>query len=370
MSRAWSRRGLLAAGVIVVVGGPTAVVLAADNGPSDSSDSTDPSQGTPTSSDDPPASTESASRRTAEIERRDLVRTYDASGTIGYGERTPLRIETGGTITDLPAVGSTIDVGAPVCEIDGAPGPILLVGQRPMWRDVRAGVDDGTDIAQLELDLVLLGHADAAVMAVDGEWDAETTAAVKRWQESLGRDETGRVSRTDVWFRPTGAVRVSSRTAAIGDEARGEVLQVTGVDRWVLLDLDADRADLVEVDADVDVELVDGTIVTGTVVDVADVATVPTDPSQSATVAVRISVGASVDAPDESPVTIHLVADARRDVLAVPVEAVVALSEGGYALEIANGGSTQLVGVELGRFADGWVEVDGEIEAGQTVVTA
>jgi len=208
------------------------------------------------------------------------------------------------------------------------------------------------------------------VMAVDGEWDAETTAAVKRWQESLGRDETGRVSRTDVWFRPTGAVRVSSRTAAIGDEARGEVLQVTGVDRWVLLDLDADRADLVEVDAEVDVELVDGTTVTGTVVDVADVATVPSDPSQSATVAVRISVGAGVDAPDESPVTIHLVADARRDVLAVPVEAVVALSEGGYALEIGDGGSTRLVAVELGRFADGWVEVEGKIEAGQTVVTA
>ena len=377
--RTWSRRGLLAAGVLVVIGAPTAAVLAADDragapdpsAPSDAaSDAASHDGEAPTSSDPSTSSDRSAARRTAEIERRDLVRTYDASGTIGYGDRTPVRIGGGGTITDLPTVGALIDVGSPVCEIDGAAGPILLVGQRPMWRDLRAGVDDGADITQLELNLVLLGHADPAVMAVDGEWDAETTAAVKRWQEALGREETGRVGRDEVWFRPTGAVRVASHTAAVGDQADGEILQVTGVDRFVTLDLDADRADLAVVDADVELELVDGSTVTGTIVSVAEVATVSTDEGGSVTVEVQIAVGDEVAVPDESPVTVRLVSDARRGVLAVPVEAVVALAEGGYALEILDGGSSRLVAVELGRFADGWVEVDGDVDEGQTVVTA
>ena len=47
-----------------------------------------------------------------------------------------------------------------------------------------------------------------------------------------------------------------------------------------------------------------------------------------------------------------------------------ALAEGGYAVEIANGdGSTTLVGVELGSFQDGMVEItNGAVSAGQQVV--
>ena len=48
----------------------------------------------------------------------------------------------------------------------------------------------------------------------------------------------------------------------------------------------------------------------------------------------------------------------KRKDLAVPVNALVALLEGGYAVErVADDGSSSLVGVELGIFQDGWVEV-------------
>ena len=59
------------------------------------------------------------------------------------------------------------------------------------------------------------------------------------------------------------------------------------------------------------------------------------------------------------------------DVLAVPVSALLALSEGGYAVEIDDGaGGTALVGVEAGMYADGWVEVtSAQLEAGMRVVT-
>ena len=44
--------------------------------------------------------------------------------------------------------------------------------------------------------------------------------------------------------------------------------------------------------------------------------------------------------------------------LAVPVNALVALLEGEFAVErVAEDGTSTLVGVELGLFQDGWVEV-------------
>jgi hypothetical protein len=60
------------------------------------------------------------------------------------------------------------------------------------------------------------------------------------------------------------------------------------------------------------------------------------------------------------------------DVLAVPVTALVALSEGGYAVEVPqDDGTTRLVPVEAGMYADGYVEVSGAgISEGTEVVVA
>jgi len=59
-------------------------------------------------------------------------------------------------------------------------------------------------------------------------------------------------------------------------------------------------------------------------------------------------------------------------VLAVPVEALLALSSGGYVLEVVGaGGAHHLVPVSLGLFddADGLVQVSGSgLAAGQRVV--
>jgi membrane fusion protein, multidrug efflux system len=62
--------------------------------------------------------------------------------------------------------------------------------------------------------------------------------------------------------------------------------------------------------------------------------------------------------------------DRAEDALTVPVNALLALAEGGYAVEIVEAdGSTHLVAVEPGIYADGTVEITGdEIEAGMKVV--
>ena len=71
---------------------------------------------------------------------------------------------------------------------------------------------------------------------------------------------------------------------------------------------------------------------------------------------------------DQAPVTVRVVTRAAEDVLAVPVEALLALAEGGYAVELAHDdGTTSLVAVELGAFADGWVEVTGDVAEGDQV---
>ena len=58
--------------------------------------------------------------------------------------------------------------------------------------------------------------------------------------------------------------------------------------------------------------------------------------------------------------------------LAVPVNALLALLEGGYAVEVAaDDGTTHLVGVKTGIFQDGWVEIevpDGGLAEGDDVV--
>jgi hypothetical protein len=55
------------------------------------------------------------------------------------------------------------------------------------------------------------------------------------------------------------------------------------------------------------------------------------------------------------------------DALLAPVEAVLALAEGGYAVEVVEGDDTRLVAVDLGKFADGLVAIVGEVQEGDLV---
>ena len=71
-------------------------------------------------------------------------------------------------------------------------------------------------------------------------------------------------------------------------------------------------------------------------------------------------------------VQVSLAVQSARDVLAVPVSALLALAGGGYGLEVvAPSGVHRLVGVTAGLFASGQVQVSGPgITAGTRVVVA
>lgn len=313
---------------------------------------------------------------TAVVERRDLVEREELDGTLGYGEATQLSLGGQGTITALAAEGSLVERGGTLGEVDGLPVS-LLYGTRPMWRSMGEGsteagtsTTNGADVAQLEENLVAMGYGTAANLGPNETWSQATTAAVKRWQRDLGVEETGRIDLGSVVFAP-GELRIGSHLAEPGAGAGAPALSVTGTERLVEVALAANRQGVVSVGQAVEVELPDGTVVPATVRSVASVVT-PGDPQTgggpTVDVVVVLDDPSSAAGLDQAPVDVQIVSVQAEDALAVPVEALLALAEGGYALERPDG---SLVGVETGAFADGYVAVtptSGDLAEGDEVV--
>lgn len=276
----------------------------------------------------------------------------DDDGALNLGEFVVIDAPT--TVIDVPAaVGDRAVAG-------GADAVVVLAhGDRLT----------GPDVAQLNTALADLGYLDAPDGAPD-EFTPATDAAVRELQADTGMEADGALDTGEVVFLDA-PVRVASVAAPVGSSLSpgAEVLAVTGEEVVVSLDLPAeDQGALAEGDP-VTVELPDGTEVAATVASVATVATVA---DNTAVFEVEVSLDASaadaVAGLDEAPVEVSFVSDAARGVTAVPVAALVALREGGYAVEVVDATSTTLVAVEAGFFADGFVEITGEVAAGDRVV--
>jgi hypothetical protein len=318
-----------------------------------------------------PSAASTADLTTAPVERRTMETAADLSGSLAYEASRPVAAGSGGTVTRLPAEGSVIERGGVLYEVDGRVRPRLLYGDRPLWRPLGPKVADGADVLQLEQNLKAMGLAPKG-MKVNRHWDAKTTTAVKRWQKATGRKRDATLDGADLAFLP-GAVRVASHQAGVGDAVApgAPVLGTTTATRVVTLDLSASRQDLVAPGQSVTIDLPDGSVVPGRVRSIGRVATAGEN-GAAATVPVTIDIdpGATLPDLDAAPVTVHVVTESHPDVLAVPVNALVALLEGGYAVEVVDAdGSRHYAGVETGLFEDGKVEVAGDgLAAGDLVV--
>ena len=278
-----------------------------------------------------------------------------------------------GTVTALPEEGSIVERGESLYELDGRPSGVLMYGDRPAWRELAVGLE-GEDVRQLQENLLELGFG-GDDLAASGTFDEATVAAVKAWQVSLGKPETGQIELGEIVFQP-GAIRVANQSVKVGDTVTAglEVLTGTSIERVVTLDLGADDQGLVTTGDKVDIDLPDGSRAAGTVKTVGTVA-VAADAQSSPTVEVTIVLDDSEASGtiDQAPVDVLITTLSREDVLVVPVNALLALLEGGYAVEVVGAdGTTSLVGVETGLFQDGWVEIDvpsgGLAEGDQVVV--
>jgi peptidoglycan hydrolase-like protein with peptidoglycan-binding domain len=280
------------------------------------------------------------------------------NGTLAYGPSRTLNGTLPGTITGVPELGDVIAPGDTVYEVDNRP-VVAVDGVLPMWRDLAPGVG-GPDVSQLEAHLAALGYGG---FTVDDDYTWLTAEAVRAWQEDNGMPETGTVAVGEILFIAE-PIRVADVPAAPGDPANGPVIAYTGTERYVEAELDLRDQDLVEAGMAVTVTLPDGTDVAGEVGEVVFKETggdaMNGDTETVVELLVIVDDDEAVGELHAAPVTLELVAEVREDVLAVPVEALVALREGGYGLEVVDGDAAVIVPVTTGLFANGWVEVTGD----------
>ncbi|MGR6318244.1 peptidoglycan-binding protein [Micromonospora soli] len=318
---------------------------------------------------------------TAKVTQGTLSERVQVGGVLGYaGSYTIDHHGAPGILTAGPDSGDTIGRGGVLYRVADTPVRLLL-GSVPAYRDFRYGMSDGPDVRQLERNLVALGFDPYHRITVDRHFSAATATAIRRWEASWGRpayQRTGRLTQGQVLFLPT-PLRVTQLQIRVGGTVGPgtTVLSGTSTDRAVTAQLDTAQRSSVHTGDQVEVGLPDADPIPGRVTAVGEVATAPSadggnGPQQPAnpdtatvplTIAVRLPRGSGLD---QAPVTVDIVTGTRRNVLLVPIAALLARPGGGYQVRLAGGVAVQ---VEPGNFDEstGQVEIVRGLTAGQTV---
>jgi peptidoglycan hydrolase-like protein with peptidoglycan-binding domain len=280
------------------------------------------------------------------------------------------------TFTKLPSVGQVLRRGESLYEINGQ-SVLLLYGSVFPTRAFVAGMSAGSDVAELNANLDALGYG----QGLEGEeFGAATAAAIRAFQSAHGLSVTGELPLGSVVFEP-GPVRVTSVTATVGQTVMpGPVLGITSTARRVKVALDAAQQASVKVGDEVTITLPNNQTTPGRITYVSSVATSPSGSGRGGgeeeggpTIEVDITPTdpTATGHLDQAPVNVSITTESVQDALAVPIDALLALAGGGYAVEVIEGRLHRLEAVSLGLFddADGLVQVSGQgVSAGQRVV--
>ncbi len=288
-----------------------------------------------------------------------------------------------GTFTWLPSAGQTIRQGQTIYQVNSAP-VVLLYGSVPAYRDLSEGMT-GTDVRQLNADLVALGYATAGALGSRSGWDyfsGETAGSLELLQAHLGLAQTGTLPLGQAVFLP-GAIQVTGLGTGVvpgsAATAGSTVLTASSLTPVVTIDLDASMETEVAVGAKVSVTLPDGAVTPGVVssVSAAPASSSSTSASGSgsgssaATITVVVSLSDLRAAANlnQASVQVTFTTGGVSNVLIVPVDALLA-RPGGYAVEVTVPGGHRLVPVTPGLFDDdaGTVQVTGNLTPGQRVV--
>ena len=245
-----------------------------------------------------------------------------------------------------------------------------------------AGKESGVDATeQLAIDNAQKAYDDTLESYNEGvDRDAELAKA----REELNELQLSSISET---FSPTNAF--ASKTpiitgSIINDLGSAVALNsplynISSVGIEVVFQVDATDQETVTLGKNVEIELPTDERVP-TVITFIDQVVTQTQAGDFIEVVLEVLNPEEVEAYDQAPVKVFLTTEVSENVLYVPVNALLALAEGGYALEVYEGvveGSTfegesgvdtTYVAVEIGVFTDGFVEVIGNIQEGQLVV--
>jgi peptidoglycan hydrolase-like protein with peptidoglycan-binding domain len=338
---------------------------------------------------------------TARVQREDLSATISQDGTLTYraeADGSPYTVinQARGAYTELPAIGRVVRQGQVLYRVNESP-LVLLYGSTPAYRTLSAGMT-GPDVAELNTDLVALGYANRAQLGpTPSTYGSATTIAVRKLQAALGLTQNGILSLGQAVLEPA-ALRVTARSALIGGSAQAGqiVMQGTSTRRQVQVALDATEQTDMAVGDRVTITLPNNRVTHGVVTSVGTVATCASGSgsggsssssaaagtdgcssgnSSNSTPTVNVDVTPSDPAAtgtwDEAPVQVGITTSRVQNALVVPVTALLARANGGYAVEVIGGSVNHLVPVSLGLFDDaqGLVQVTGSrLAAGQRVV--
>ncbi|MGW6446247.1 peptidoglycan-binding protein [Lentzea sp. NPDC055074] len=302
--------------------------------------------------------------KTVAVVKTDLTDVREFKATLGFGASQEVTGRRPGTLTWLPAPGASVDRGGTVYKVDNRP-VWLFFGDTPLWRKLdKAGVK-GPDVKTVKDNLGALGYELGG--GAPDELTQATVDAVKRWQKAEKVEETGVLDPGDVVVL-SGKVRVEAVTAKLSASGEGPLMSVTATGKAVDASIDARQAEVFKKDLKVTVVLPNGTETTGTVRSVGTEAKSEKNGNGEETPVIAVDIGLDTEVGefDSGPVRLRLTSTARQGVLAVPVTALLALREGGYAVQTAQG----LVAVKTGLFAGGLVEISGGgVSEGMQVVT-
>jgi peptidoglycan hydrolase-like protein with peptidoglycan-binding domain len=273
---------------------------------------------------------------------------------------------------------------------------LLLYGSVPAYRDLYEGLT-GSDVTELNRDLVKLGYASAAALGARSGWDyysAETAYAVEQLQMHFGLTVTGELSLGEAVFQP-GPVLVTAlgTSTTLGAPASPGTVVATGtsVTPQVIIPLDAGSEGQIKAGDAVSITLPDGSITPGKITQISKVASSSSSSgsgssgsgssgsgsggssgSGTATINVYVSLNHPKAAGklNQAPVTVTITESSVAGVLVVPVDALLAEPHGRYDVEVTSGRGHRLVAVVPGLFDDaaGLVQVTGTLAAGQRVV--
>jgi peptidoglycan hydrolase-like protein with peptidoglycan-binding domain len=316
---------------------------------------------------------------TATVRLTNLATTVLTAGTLGYAHTRPLTNQLAGTYTYLPSAGRTIDAGHVLYRVDDEP-VIAMRGRMPAWRTMAPGIS-GPDVTELQANLIALGFASGLFSDPSGYYDLATADAVQRWQLAAGLLVTGQVALGQVIFFPA-AVRVGPVTSAPGQAAvpGQEPYQVTTTRRIVTVPMNP-ALPPVAVGERVSIVLPSLARTKGRVTAIGQAPAAHAAASRGAAQGTSATTSVLTVTPRRAAATgtgsgvavqVSLTIGSVRHVLAVPVSALLALSGGGYGIEVVTrAGGHRLAGVTAGTFAGGLVQVSGAgITAGTKVVVA
>ena len=257
-----------------------------------------------------------------------------------------------------------------------------LIEEQKRIREMEEGEGSVVDAAEaLAIENAQKAYDDALKSYNEGVDQESELAKAKEELEEL------KLSAKSETFSPTNAY-ASDSPIVIGSyindtgsavSLNSQLYNISSIGIEVVFQVDASDQETVSVGDSVEIELPTDERVPTQITFIDQVVT-QTQAGEFIEVTLEVLNPEEIEAYDQAPVKVFVTTEISENVLYVPVNALLALAEGGYALEVYSGGTevgtfegesgvdTSYVAVEIGVFTDGFVEVKGNISEGQIVV--